>query len=239
VNPIHNSKNLSHHLDKIVFAIACFYLVAVLLWLFSQNKLRVPSLAEYPHPTVPQNNHILSSDLQFIDYFQRSLAAIDRSAVYQGEPQPSLPSFPLRQPTPSIPNPPPLATPPPAKVIEKVYIPVYPPNPISTPLAPGKISVPAPAPLRASQKAFPPTTVPVLTPGDRLLPSLKGSQTLIGLLESGDRSAALFNINGIAQQIKIGEGISTTGWTLIAVENQKALIHRNGDRRWVDVGQKF
>jgi Tfp pilus assembly protein PilP len=61
----------------------------------------------------------------------------------------------------------------------------------------------------------------------------------VGLLELGNRSAALFEINGITQRINIGETIGTSGWTLVSVANQEAVVRRNGEVRSVYVGQKF
>jgi hypothetical protein len=58
-------------------------------------------------------------------------------------------------------------------------------------------------------------------------------------LELGDRSAALFEVNGTAQRIELGEAIGASGWTLVSVSNQEALIRRNGEVRSVYVGQTF
>jgi Tfp pilus assembly protein PilP len=70
--------------------------------------------------------------------------------------------------------------------------------------------------------------------------SLPGAKhTLVGLLELGDRSAALFDINGSTQRFNVGEGIGNSGWTLVSVANQEAVIRRNGEVRSVYVGQRF
>jgi Tfp pilus assembly protein PilP len=59
------------------------------------------------------------------------------------------------------------------------------------------------------------------------------------LLELGDRSAALFEVNGTTQRINVGEAIGASGWTLVSVANQEAVVRRNGEVRSVYVGQKF
>jgi Tfp pilus assembly protein PilP len=63
--------------------------------------------------------------------------------------------------------------------------------------------------------------------------------TLVGLLESGENSAALFDVDGVTQRFKIGEAIGASGWTLVSVANQEAVVRRNGEVRSVYVGQKF
>ncbi len=63
--------------------------------------------------------------------------------------------------------------------------------------------------------------------------------TLVGILELGERSAALFEINGVARRVNVGEAIGTSGWSLVEVANQEAVIRRNGEVRSVGVGQKF
>jgi Tfp pilus assembly protein PilP len=61
----------------------------------------------------------------------------------------------------------------------------------------------------------------------------------VGLLESGENSAALFDVDGVTQRFKIGESIGASGWTLVSVANQEAVVRRNGEVRSVYVGQKF
>jgi hypothetical protein len=64
--------------------------------------------------------------------------------------------------------------------------------------------------------------------------------TLVGILELGDnRSAALFEIDGVARRVRVGEQIGASGWTLVEVANQQAMIRRNGEVRSVYVGQQF
>lgn len=65
------------------------------------------------------------------------------------------------------------------------------------------------------------------------------AHTLVGILELGDRSAALFEVNGVARRIYVGESIGASGWTLAEIKNQEAVIRKGGDVRSVFVGQKF
>jgi hypothetical protein len=65
------------------------------------------------------------------------------------------------------------------------------------------------------------------------------AHTLVGILELGDRSAALFEVDGVARRIYVGESIGASGWTLAEIKNQEAVIRKGGDVRSVFVGQKF
>ncbi|MEG4321784.1 MULTISPECIES: hypothetical protein [unclassified Microcoleus] len=89
--------------------------------------------------------------------------------------------------------------------------------------APGQ-SAPAPAP---QQSAAAVSSAPI------------SAHTLVGILELGDRSAALFEVDGVARRIYVGESIGASGWTLAEIKNQEAVIRKGGDVRSVFVGQKF
>ncbi|MBD2532103.1 hypothetical protein H6G97_21965 [Nostoc flagelliforme FACHB-838] len=65
------------------------------------------------------------------------------------------------------------------------------------------------------------------------------SNTLEGLLELGDKSAALFKIDGVTRRINMGESIGSSGWTLVDVSNGEAVIRRNGEVRSIYAGQKL
>ena len=62
---------------------------------------------------------------------------------------------------------------------------------------------------------------------------------LEGLLELGNKSVALFKVDGISRRINIGENIGTTGWTLVEVSNGEAIVRRNGEVRSIYTGQKL
>ncbi|MHC5777316.1 hypothetical protein [Nostoc sp.] len=65
------------------------------------------------------------------------------------------------------------------------------------------------------------------------------SDTLEGLLELGNKSAALFKIDGVTRRINMGESIGSSGWTLVDVSNGEAVIRRNGEVRSIYAGQKL
>lgn len=130
--------------------------------------------------------------------------------------------------------------------------PIPAPSAASAPPAAARPAIPAPstaarpaipAPSTAAARPSAPISPQPTTAGTTAavtpaaVPSVK--PTLVGLLELGDRSAALFEINGITQRISIGEAIGPSGWTLVSVANQEAVVRRNGEVRSVYVGQKF
>jgi hypothetical protein len=65
------------------------------------------------------------------------------------------------------------------------------------------------------------------------------SAQLDGLLELGNKSVALFKVDGISRRINLGENIGATGWTLVEVSNGEAIIRRNGEVRSIYTGQKL
>ncbi|MEG4231561.1 hypothetical protein QUA40_05520 [Microcoleus sp. Pol11C3] len=93
---------------------------------------------------------------------------------------------------------------------------------------------PAPAPAAAQQSApAPQQSAPIVSSAPT------SAHTLVGILELGDRSAALFEVDGVARRIYVGESIGASGWTLAEIKNQEAVIRKGGDVRSVFVGQKF
>jgi hypothetical protein len=62
---------------------------------------------------------------------------------------------------------------------------------------------------------------------------------LIGVLELGDRSAALFMVAGNPQRVQVGKPIGSSGWTLVAVAKQQAIVRRDREVRSIFVGQGF
>ncbi len=100
---------------------------------------------------------------------------------------------------------------------------------------PAPVIAPAPAPAPAPAASEQPTEEAAAT----VNPSSAALHTLVGILELGDRSAALFEVNGVARRIYVGESIAASGWTLVEVVNQEAVIRRNGEVLTIYVGQQF
>ncbi|MEH2044937.1 hypothetical protein [Nostoc sp.] len=83
-------------------------------------------------------------------------------------------------------------------------------------------------PTITQEQVYPPTAIAVAP-----------SNTLEGLLELGNKSAALFKIDGVTRRINMGESIGSSGWTLVDVSNGEAVIRRNGEVRSIYAGQKL
>ena len=94
---------------------------------------------------------------------------------------------------------------------------------------------PAPAPAAAQSAPAARPSAPAAAAGTASI----SAHTLVGILELGDRSAALFEVDGVARRIYVGESIGASGWTLAEIKNQEAVIRKGGDVRSVFVGQKF
>ena len=62
---------------------------------------------------------------------------------------------------------------------------------------------------------------------------------LEGILESGDQSVALFNIDGSTRGVNLGENIGGTGWILIEISNGEAIIRRHDEKRSIYAGQRL
>ena len=210
-------------LDKVIFVIACIYLGWVVAWLISQKNA-----------PISQNSTTSQEDKKFIAYLQSSLAIIDRqSQTSSPDPNPAA----KNNPSPVVPVPPA----PPAnlpvnntpQIIERIYVPVYPQTPETTaklvPVTPSNTDISAP-PLPAAPQGNRPVASVIPT-------NNQVKNTLVGVMDLGDRSTALFDNKGITTRISPGEFIN--GWTLVEVGNQQFILSRNGQTKVLEVGQSF
>lgn len=270
---------LAQNLDKVFFAIAGLSLVGVVVWLATQGKLNLQRVQPAVTSTVESGSSLAElppEEAAFGQYMLRSLQAIERRP-------PSLtaatPQTPLQANLTAPDNT--AAAPQSPQVIERVYIPVYPPNPNSAdgsgarsqdnqPVTPPNLSEnPAsnstpPAPLPQNNRTaqspvprFPAATIPAppLARQQQVLPPLpsldeapgvapsnplpSNTNKLVGILDYGDRSTALFMVGETTQRISVGEPIGDSGWTLVSTENRQATVRRNGEVRSIYVGQTF
>lgn len=185
-----------------------------ILWALGQQRLdSVPAGAS----TAPAQ-----SNAEFLNYLQRSMEVIASRSPADGNAASEVPIAPL--PGPAIVVPPaPVGTAAvqggraPINVIERVYVPY-------------QVAPPGPS---AAAPAAPATTVAPSAAAPAAV------HTLVGVLELGARSAALFEVNGVPQRIYIGERIGSSGWSLVSVSNEEAVVRRNGEVRSIYIGQKF
>ncbi|MDJ1182774.1 hypothetical protein [Roseofilum casamattae] len=206
-------------------------------WEFARFKLGVSSssvrtsaqTAAEETPRVDGQAQVIA-DREFAQYMQRSLQLREE---LQGEVDASAiaPSVDVKTE----------ATPPqPTTVLERVYIPVYQPtSPTAIPSDSGSPAAPPPAPEPPVQNAAitpeitPPTAPAIPTPSE------PAGVVLTGILELGDRSAALFEIEGVSRRFQVGEAIDSSGWTLVQIADREAIIRRNGEVRSIFVGEMF
>ena len=160
-------------------------------------------------------------------------------------------SAPIPSPVPTVIAAAPAPAPAPAEPVEKTAAAPAVPAAASVPASSEASETPVPeaaapaAPAASEPKPAEPAAseaepaAPEVQPGLPVSNDPSVTHTLTGLLELGDRSAALFEIDGITNRIKIGENIGSSGWTLVEVKNQEAIMRRNGEVRSIYVGQSF
>ncbi|NJM99638.1 MAG: hypothetical protein HC800_23075 [Phormidesmis sp. RL_2_1] len=126
--------------------------------------------------------------------------------------------------------------------------------------------VPVPAPVAAAA-AIPPGAPAAATASLPLLPSANGAlpnpgvpiavgntnsavtgltditpsseHALVGILNLGSRSAALFDIDGSSQRAYVGDRIGVSNWTLVSINGQDVVVRRDGEVRSIYIGQRF
>lgn len=251
---LNRNKILTLSLDKILFTIACTYLMAVVFWLIGQGKIKLPGMTSPPESKTSQEKPLSAKDAQFIAYLQQSLDLLETK---QKQVQPKVNSTPVQPvqkavqvPLPPVPPTNLIVTAKNPQVIERIYIPVYPQqqtpvtvNPSISPQRAKVVKIPPPPPV-TSVPVTPPSTVPVLTTGGNVMANTPPTtptvnNMLVGLLEAGAQSSAIFTMNGTTQRVPLGEAIGSTGWTLQSVQGQQVTISRNGKTRYIGVGQGF
>lgn len=244
--PTHTPVQPTQSYDRLLLAIGCVSLLVTLgVWLLYQ---------EANHPTVstvasaPQLADS-AGDQQFAEYAQRSLQVIDQrskppaSALTinlpptAGMPTVSVPPT-LTPPTSTATNPAAAGTPSnPSIGLSRLYAPFYQPPQQPTALPTGRSPfggtpvAPLPTNPGATSSGAVKAPIPLSVPGV--------ARTLVGVIEMGDQSAILVEINGVAQRFKLGESIGSSGWTLVEVSKNQAIVRRNGEVRSVFTGQSF
>ena len=224
------AKNPSY-LGKILFALASSYCLFVLWWLFGHQGNRVLTMLTGGRQII-----LSKSDVQFIDYMERSLNKLDRQLEANREASgnddvvyvPVYTPAPATSPVPQIAsNNLPLTT------LSNSNAPAVPP---SQPV-PQALKIPTPPPLPAPTSMENNSGQVNLT-ATAIKPPIQ--HTLIGILELGDdSSAALIKIGGQTRRVWLGEEINPDGWILESVGNQRAIIGYQGQVRTIAVGETF
>ncbi len=122
-----------------------------------------------------------------------------------------------------------------------MYVPVYQPPNLNNPNLPSPLALPPANADNAVEVAAPNTTSPrtpvMVARSVPAAPSL--TYTLIGVLDLGDRSTAMLDMNGSVHSVGLGKAIGSSGWVLSRVSQQEIILKRGKETKSVFVGQKF
>lgn len=126
------------------------------------------------------------------------------------------------------------------------HIPEKPPAPQPKP-TPASVSLPPPPPpvvvKPMPQPPVVPTPVAIVPPSPVVSPTLPPPQpgprpVLVGLLQMGPQSVAMFQIGDTTQNVSIGETIGSTPWQLREVREREVVLGKGQQQRVLLVGQE-
>jgi hypothetical protein len=246
--------------EKLLIFVGCSSaMAAMVIWLGSQGTIgrmvaAIRGTTETAAVTPPSN----PSDSKFADYMGKSLDSIDnKNKVSSG--LSTLPAL-ATMPTVKVPGSTSVTSPQPSIIIGGSGLP-KPKVPVMNPsVAMPSVATPAPAqntleqtvaklsnlvdrmsrPVATAPIAAAPVVRSASTPGLAVSPAAPAPErTLKGILGNGDRSAVMFELNGVTKNYEKGEKIGNSGWVLIRVENGNAIVRRNGEVRTLSVGQRI
>ena len=214
-----------NYIGKILFALATGYCLFVLWWLFGDRGSRVLTA------WLGGKQLVLSkSDVEFIDYAERSLSTIERDIADskeksgEGDRVVYVPVY-----TPPAPSPAPSAA--------NLPLTALPHNTASIP-APAAQSIPEPLKIPAPPPL--PEATPIEKEPEVAVAKPVSESTLIGILELAEnKSAALIKVEGKTRRIWLGERVNNDGWILESVGDQTANISYQGQVRSISVGETF
>ncbi len=235
-----SERNSSRWLDRVVAIAACTSVIfAASLWIFrygladlGQQKTAVlpPSISQ-PDPDTAQ----------FAEEVKQSFIAIsnkEKEKTLAGSnttQPPNLSTLPLMA-NGQLPGA--VSNPQLAGSFQPIYVPVYQPP---TPANPAGLM---PANTTASPTNSPPAPVQVPIPNNATVSppapvAIAPTTTLVGILDIGDRSSAMFEMNGSVQSVLVGDRVAGSGWVLNRITQQEAILKRGNETKTLYVGQKF
>lgn len=237
--------------EKMLIFVGCSSaMAAMVIWLGSQGTIgrmvaAIRGTSNIPIAVVPPN----PSDVKFSDYMRKSLESIDSKS----KEMPSLAALPalpsVVMPTTKVDN----STP--QIIVGGSGVSRLKPVPTIGRTIP-TVNVPAPA--VSSQSNLEQTVaklsglvdrmtgvtnrpVAAVAPFRAVAPAAvpQSEYILSGVLGNGDKSAAMFKINGVGRNYDKGEKIGNSGWVFIRVDNGNAVVRRNGEVRTLSAGQRL
>ncbi len=224
-----NSSSKRIGLDKLLLIASVGYLIFVLWWLFAYTTGQniIPFLAS-------NKETISKTDAEFLDYMQRSLDNIDRQVIAEEKASASEEENPtvVYVPVYAQPQINPIPSYYPQPLSKAIPLPPPPPSEFTALEPPVKIPLP-PSPSESTNLKIADNKVATAISAPKI------NSTLVGLIELGEASAALFKVDGITQRIWLGENIENTGWVLESVTKEKATITNQGQSRVLSIGESL
>ena len=236
--------------EKMLIFVGCSSaMAAMVIWLGSQGTIgqmaaTIRGTSNIPVAVVPPN----PSDVKFSDYMGKSLESIDSKSKEMPN-LAALPVFPsVVMPTVKVDN----STP--QIIVGGSGVSRLKPVP---PIGRTIPTVNVPAPTVSSQSSLEQTVaklsglvdrmtgvtnrpVAAIAPLRAVAPAAPQSEYILsGVLGNGDKSAAMFKINGVGRNYDKGEKIGNSGWVFIRVDNGNAVVRRNGEVRTLSAGQRL
>jgi hypothetical protein len=244
--PVVIKRGWGYYSERLLLIGSSATLVAVALWMAVNDRLMPQFLSSESTSAVEvgADAEVVAEPI-FANYVQRALDNIDRQPTslpmpVAGQPQAGIPLAPEQNPAVNGQSP---------QVIERIYIPVYPPDAVVGTQPPAIAPSPQPISPAQPQPTQPQSVMPNLImppPPLATVPTLpappavaKDVYTLSGVLDSGDRSAALFNVNGVTQRYRVGEMIGGSNWKLISLRANQVLIGQGGQTKTLYAGESF
>ncbi|MEO0457769.1 MAG: hypothetical protein AAF152_14490 [Cyanobacteria bacterium P01_A01_bin.114] len=222
-------------IPQIALGAACVSaILAFGFWLAKENATQPKSVVQVE--TAPETAPLSAEDA-FLEYLGRSMNIIQgqtSAQVSATQPGTVLPANSVNRNVQS-------AGASGTNVIERVFVPVFQPSQQTTvtslPTLPSLSGQPSPS----SATPLPSLSPQAAAPSNPTIPNIAPVNThvLVGVLELGERSAALFEINGVAQRVYVGENVGASGWSVVSIANEEIVVRRNGEVRSIYIGQQF
>jgi hypothetical protein len=204
--------DIYRHIDRFFFVFSLFYFILVLFWIGKPQSIQQNSINNQQKKT-----HV--SDSQFIFYLQQSINLIKQAKIENKNGSGFLAD---------------------GSNIDQKKCQAHSQNLLSSKnTSITSVAIPPPPPITSSV-TIPSTTAETPQLSSSPLNSLTQNDIkLIGVIESGPNSQALFKVNSVTKRLQIGDTVGDSGWIFQGVIEQRAMLSKNGKTRYIEVGQFF
>ncbi len=222
----------SRLLDRVVAIAACTSVIfAASIWIFRYGLADIaqPRTAELP-PAISQPD---PETVQFAEEVKQSFIAIGNKekekTIAASNPQQLAPIV-----NGQIPGA--IANPQLVPSFQPIYVPVYQPPTPANPAGLMPVNPASPPAVSISASNNPTVSPPISLPATV---ASAPTTTLVGILDIGDRSSAMFEMNGSVQSVLVGDRVVGSSWVLNRITQQEAILKRGNETKTLYVGQKF